>query len=93
MEFLLFDATVIGVFQKISDAEVRVYAFLLEHCNVNAKIVINEIIRKDIVNGTKLKPGSINNTFKGTYLDGAYISSATLSHEKRHLPTESAVCI
>lgn len=63
-EFFLIYSTLIGVFQKISTAEVRVYAFLLKDYRVNTKIVINEIIRNDIVNRTKLKPGSINNTFK-----------------------------
>ncbi|MDQ6902285.1 MAG: replication/maintenance protein RepL [Bacteroidota bacterium] len=62
-EFFLIYSTLIGVFQKISTAEIRVYAFLLEHYSVNTKIVINEIIRNDIANRTKLKQGSINNTF------------------------------
>ena len=43
-EFFLIYSTLIGVFQKISAAEVRVYAFLLEHYNVNGKIVINDIV-------------------------------------------------
>jgi len=63
-EFFLIYSTLIGVFQKISAAEVRVYAFLLEHYNVSGKIVINDIVRKDIMNQTNLQPGSINNTFK-----------------------------
>lgn len=61
-QFLLAYATLIGVFQNISAAEVRVYAFLLEHYPGDCKIVINDIIRKDIADRTKLKPGSINNT-------------------------------
>jgi len=62
-EFFLIYTTLIGVFQKISAAEVRVYAFLLEHYHIDGKIVINDIIRQDIANITKLSLGTINNTF------------------------------
>lgn len=60
-EFFLIYSTLIGVFQKISAAEIRVYAFLLQHYAVSGKIVINDIIRQDIVNNTSLTAGSINN--------------------------------
>jgi hypothetical protein len=62
-EFFLIYSTLIGVFQKISAAEIRVYAFLLQHYAVSGKIVINDIIRQDIVNKTGLTAGSINNAF------------------------------
>jgi len=61
-EFLLIYSTLIGVFQKMSTAEVRVYAYLLQYYPAGGKIVINDIIRQDIMNSTNLKAGSINNT-------------------------------
>ena len=61
-QFLLAYTTLIGVFQNISVAEIRVYAFLLEHYPADCKIVVNDIIRQDIAARTKLSPGSINNT-------------------------------
>ena len=61
-EFFLIYSTLIGVFQKISSAEVRVYAFLLQHYPSGGKIVINHIIRNDMVKATGLSEGTINNT-------------------------------
>ena len=60
-EFFLTFTTLLSVFQKISMAEIRVYAFLLNQYRSNCKIVINDIIRRDIVNNTHLSSGSINN--------------------------------
>lgn len=63
-EFLLTYTTLIGVFQKLSTAEIRVYAYLLMCYPGDCKIVINDIIKQDISIKTELSTGSIANTLK-----------------------------
>lgn len=60
-EFFLVYSSLIGLFQKISAAEVRVYAYLLENYFTKSMIVINDIVRQDMVTKTGLASGSINN--------------------------------
>lgn len=73
-EFVLAYASLLGVFQNASTAEVRVYSYLLQNYSSTNMIVINGLIRKDIAAKTGLKPGSINNTL------GSLISTK----ERRH---------
>lgn len=61
-QFYFVFSTLMSIFQKISYAEIRVYAYLMLHYPSDTVIVINEIIRKKIESATELRPGTINNT-------------------------------
>ena len=62
-EFLLLYSSILGIFQKMEQSEIRVFSFLLQYAN-GTKFSVNKPIRLEISKQTELNERTVYNTIK-----------------------------
>lgn len=62
-DFLLLYSSILGIFQKMEQSEIRVFSFLLQYAN-GTKFSVNKPIRLEISKQTELNERTVYNTIK-----------------------------
>lgn len=62
-DFLLLYSSILGIFQRMEQSEIRVFSFLLQYAN-GTKFSVNKPIRLEISKQTNLNERTVYNTIK-----------------------------